>query len=186
MAAGKRGPRFRIETLDKRIVDTANQLIKDGHTIDEIVLKLQELGADVSRSAVGRYVKNANASMETYKKAQAVAKVWADKMENDPDGDLSQLLIQLLSTVAFQTVSTMGDAEKPAKAMDVMLLSQAIKNLSSTSKTKLDIAVIRKRIQAEAQATAKEFESQARKSDMPEAVIQNTMARILGISEAGA
>lgn len=184
--ANKRGPRFSIEKLDKRIIDVANQLIKDGYTIDEIVLKLQELGADVSRSAVGRYAKSVNETMEQYKKAQAVAKVWADKLENEPDGDISQLLIQMLSTVAFQTVGTMGDAEKPAKAMDVMLLSQAIKNLSGTSKTKLDIAVLRKRIQAEVKATAKEFELQARKSDVPEDVIEDTMKKILGIANTGA
>ena len=179
--AGKRGPRFSIEKLDKRIIDVANHLIKDGYTIDEIVLKLQELGADVSRSAVGRYAKSVNETMEQYKKAQAVAKVWADKLENEPDGDISQLLIQMLSTVAFQTVGTMGDSEKPAKAMDVMLLSQAIKNLSGTSKTKLDIAVMRKRIQAEAQAAARKVTAEAQKAGLSKESINIIKSEILGI-----
>ena len=72
--------RSTIERLDPDIVAEVTRLIKGGRTIDEITTHLRGLDQDVSRSAVGRYVKNARKAMEDYAKAQEVAKVWVDRL----------------------------------------------------------------------------------------------------------
>jgi hypothetical protein len=86
------GRRSTVSRFPEPIVTQVNQLIRDGHTIDEIVATLQGMGADVSRSAMGRYVKSARESMEKYRQAQEVAKVWVDKLETEPSGDVARLL----------------------------------------------------------------------------------------------
>ena len=101
-----------VAALPKELVDACNGLIRDGRTIDDILAALQGLGADVSRSAVGRYVKSARESMEKYRQAQEVAKVWVDKLEAEPAGDVGRLLPEMLRVVAFQTLTTMGESEQ--------------------------------------------------------------------------
>ena len=54
------GRKSTVAALPKELVEACNGLIRDGHTIDQILTALQVLGADVSRSAVGRYVKQAS------------------------------------------------------------------------------------------------------------------------------
>ena len=184
--ARKRGVKSSIERLDKRLVDVVNEMIRQGYTIDEMVDKLQELGAHVSRSAMGRYAKRATDQIDKIREAQEVARYWGDVMSRDPNSDIGHMLSEQLRVAAFNTLMKINETDNAASSKDLMFLASTIKNLSSTAKTDIDVALLRKKIQAEAQATAKEFESQARKSDMPETVIQNTMARILGISEAGA
>lgn len=182
---GKRGVKSIIERLDKRLVDVINDMLRDGHTIDEMVAKLQELGVKVSRSAMGRYSKRANEQLQKLKEATEVARFFGDELRKSPDSDISHMLQDQLRISVFNQLMHINDNDDKANTEELMFLSTTIKNLAAATKATIDIAQLRKKIQAEAKATAKEFESQARKSDMPETVIQNTMARILGIAETG-
>ena len=128
-----------VAVLDESIVSVVNQLIREGCTIDEILRALQPLGADVSRSAMGRYVKSARESMEKYRQAQEVAKVWLDKLEHEPNGDVARLLPEMLRATAFQTLTTMGEMEEGVGAQELMFLAKALKDLSGASKLNVDI-----------------------------------------------
>ncbi|CAG0909845.1 unnamed protein product, partial [Darwinula stevensoni] len=68
------GRKSTVAVLPEEVVTQINRLIRDGCTIDEILRALAPLGAEVSRSAMGRYVKSARESMEKYRQAQEVAK----------------------------------------------------------------------------------------------------------------
>lgn len=186
--ARRRGVKSSIERLDKELVDVINEMIRDGYTIDEMVAKLRELGASVSRSAMGRYSKRATDQIDMIREAQEVARYWGDVLSKKPDGDLGHMLSEQLRVAAFNALMRINEAERPASTKDLMFLASTIKNLSSTAKTDIDVSLLRKRIQAEAEAkaTAKEFESQARQSGWDETAIQNTKARILGIADTGA
>ena len=181
------GRKSTVAALPKELVEACNGLIRDGHTIDDILAALRALGADVSRSAVGRYVKSARESMEKYRQAQEVAKVWVDKLEAEPSGDVARLLPEMLRTVAFQTLSTMGEADKPAKAMDVMLLAKALKDIAGTQKTNIDTELQLRKLRAEtkakADAAAAEVEQMTRSAGMSEELVTTIRARILGVGE---
>lgn len=143
-----------VAVLPEEIVAEINQLIRDGCTIDEIMRALAPLGTGVSRSALGRYVKSARESMEKYRQGQEVAKVWLDKLESEPNGDVARLLPEMLRAVAFQTLSTMGESENPVDSQELMFLAKALKDLSGTSKLNMDIELkmrdVRKKTLAEA------------------------------------
>lgn len=124
-----------IQQLDPRLREAIDGLIRDGrHTLDDIVEHLAKLNggqAPVSRSALGRYAQRAEEQMRRYREAREVAKVWVDKFENEPDGDVARLLPEMLRSVAFQTLGSLGDREESAEAQEVMFLAKAMKDLAS-------------------------------------------------------
>lgn len=124
-----------IQQLDPRLRDAVDELIREGrYTLDDIVAHLAKLNggeAPVSRSALGRYAQRAEEQMRRYREAREVAKVWVDKFENEPDGDVARLLPEMLRSVAFQTLGSLGDREESAEAQEVMFLAKAMKDLAS-------------------------------------------------------
>ena len=46
-----------MRRLPRQVLDAVNRLLEEGRTIDEVTAFLQEMGAEVSRSSVGRYRK---------------------------------------------------------------------------------------------------------------------------------
>lgn len=134
-------PKSSIE-LDPRIKDAADALIRDGKTVNEILDALLALGASVSHSAVGRYTYKTRATMAKLQEAREVAKVWADKFGAEPEGDVGQLVGQVLHAVAFSQASQMADAEPGAEnapgPREVMFLAGALKDIASASKINAD------------------------------------------------
>jgi flavin-binding protein dodecin len=152
------GNKSSITQLPEPIREAVDRAIRENRaTIDDITGMINEMGGDVSRSAVGRYVKNANDQMEKYKQAQAVATTWIGKIEENPEGDVGRLLSEMLRTVAFQTISTMGDSEDGSAPMDIMLLAKAMKDLAGADKLTVDKAY---RIRQEARKQATEEAAQ--------------------------
>jgi len=124
-----------IAKLDPRIREEADRAVREGRaTIDEIVGIIKGMGGEVSRSAVGRFVKGAREQMEKYRQAQEVAKVWVAKLGEEPQGDVGRLLIEMLRTVSFQTLSQLGDGEEAPDAMELMLLAKAMDHMAKASK----------------------------------------------------
>lgn len=178
------GRRSTVSRFPEPIVTQVNQLIRDGHTIDEIVATLQDMGADVSRSAMGRYVKSARESMEKYRQAQEVAKVWVDKLETEPSGDVARLLPEMLRAVAFQTLSTMGEATDPVGSQDLMFLAKALKDVSSASRINVDTELLLRKVRDQAKAAAAEVTKTIKQAGLSDETVQQIKARILGIGAA--
>lgn len=175
------GRRSTVSRFPEPIVTQVNQLIRDGHTIDEIVATLQRMGADVSRSAMGRYVKSARESMEKYRQAQEVAKVWVDKLETEPSGDVARLLPEMLRAVAFQTLSTMGEATDPVGSQDLMFLAKALKDVSSASRINVDTELLLRKVRDQAKDAAAEVTKTIKQAGLSDETVQQIKARILGI-----
>lgn len=150
-----------ITKLDPRIRAEVDRLIReDGYTIDGLLEAIKALGGEASRSAVGRYAQNAEAQMERYRQAQEVAKVWIGKLTADPQGDVSRLLIEMCRTLAFQQIDKLSDSNTTG-AMDVMLISKALKDLAGTDKLTVErIEKIKDIARVEAMREAAERASQ--------------------------
>jgi hypothetical protein len=133
------GRKSTVAVLDEAIVGEVNRLIRMGRTIDDIMAALEPLGADVSRSAMGRYVKSARQSMEQYTKAQDVARIWMDKFGSEPSSDVSRLLPQMLEAVAHRTLEDMAEAEEIKTPEEVRVMAMALKNLSGAKKGNIEI-----------------------------------------------
>lgn len=183
------GRRSSIEQLPGELADLCHRLIREGRTIEDITDKLNELDADVSRSAVGRYVKSARDQMRQYQDATAVAGQWVAQLGENPSGDVGALLAEMLKTVAFQTLATMapetdGSKARPTKPMDIMLLAKAIRDLEATSKANIERREKIERAALERQAKA--AERVAKKQGMSADQWAQIRAQFLGIKDEAA
>ena len=147
-----------IDKLDPRLREVLDRLVRDNRcTIDQIAVHLEQLaGEDApSRSAVGRYVKNAKQQMEQFRQAQEIAKVWVGKLEDEPQGDVAMLLSQMLRTLAFQQLASMGEAGGNVSSKELAMLAGAIRDVANADKTAADRALrLRKEIATQAAAVA--------------------------------
>lgn len=180
------GNRSTIERLDQSIVDECSRLIKAGRTIDEITQALRGLDADVSRSAVGRYVKSAKKAMESYTKAQEVAKVWVDRLEAEPSGDVARLLPQMLQAVAFNTIEGMAEGEGTVKPGDIMFMAKALRDIVGTGKTNIDVELKLREVREETRRKALDDAAAAvgdtaRAQGMDEAQVTFWRQQVLGV-----
>jgi len=141
--------RSTIERLPQEVLDVCHRLIREGKTIIEITDKLNELDADVSKSAVGRYVQSSRAQMKRFREAQEVAGRWVAELGENAKGDVATLCQQMLTGIAFQTLDQVAQQQldgdgadgKPAKAikaMDLMLFAKALESLESSSKRSIE------------------------------------------------
>lgn len=131
--------RSKVAQLDPRVRVAVDDAVREGRaSIDEIVGLIRSMGADASRSSVGRYVKNANEQLKHFREAQEIAKVWAGKLTEDPEGDIGRLVTEMLKVVAYQQVGDMGTEGSETKPMDVMLLAKALDHLSRSQKVDVD------------------------------------------------
>lgn len=175
-------PRSSIEQ-DPRVKAAADEAIRAGATIDQIVEKLQELGADVSRSAVGRYTFKTRAAMAKLREVREVAKVWADKFGSEPDGDIGQLVGQVLQALAYQQATQMADTEEAiaegAGPREVMFLAGALKDIASAQKISADrILKVRKETAAKAAAEVEKVARQV--GGMTADTVAKLRAAVLG------
>ena len=170
--------------MDLRVKEAVDGAIRANRTIDEILEVLQPLGADISRSAVGRYAKRARETMEKWREAQEVRKIWVDQFGKDPEGDIGTLLMQMLQSVAYGQLSAMGDQPADLTGKDgvsprhVALLAQAIKDLSSAQKTTAD-RILKVRQETASKAAEKAVEV-AKSGGMSKDVVEQLRAAIIG------
>lgn len=150
------GRKSTIKQLDQRIRAAVDLAIReDRATIDELVELISNHGGEASRSAVGRYVKNARQQMEKFRQAKEMAKLWIGKLDEDPDGDVGRLLSEMLRTVAFQTISGFDESEDGAAPAEVMFIAKAIKELAQADKITADrVLQIRREVAKQAAVTA--------------------------------
>lgn len=166
-----------VKRLDPSVRAAVDDAIREGRaTIEDIVALLRNMGAQVSRSAVGRYKQRAEEQMKRYREAQEVAKVWIGKLTTDPEGDVGRLLAEMLRTTAFQTI---GDIDE-ATPQDIMFLGKALKDLASADTlTANRILVVRREAAKEAAVVAVKEAKGAGLSDEAAEMIRK---KILGVA----
>jgi hypothetical protein len=171
-----------IALLDPAIKAEVDRAIReDRATIADIVALIKGMGADASKSAVGRYKQSAEKQMETYRQAQEVAKVWVQQIGDAPEGDVGRLVVELVRMLAFRSVSAMGDAEEPLGPEDLMFLSKAMKDLASADKTAVDREINRQALQRQVKAAAESVTKVAKQNGLTAEAVQTIRAQILGI-----
>jgi hypothetical protein len=131
--------RSTIDKLDPQIRLELDGALKRGATIDEITWMLKGLGADVSRSAVGRYSKQYADLASRQRDMQSIAKAFG--AEFGQEGDLQgRLMIQLLTSLITRAAMPIaaGEAEELPDFKELHFLARAVKDATSAAKTDVD------------------------------------------------
>jgi Protein of unknown function (DUF3486) len=173
------GRKSSITQLPPEIREAVDRAIREGRaSADQIVAIINEMGGHASASAVTRYARSARAQMEQFTQATEIAKVWVGKLGADPTSDVGRLVTEMLRTVAWQQVGSMGD-DSDGRANETMMLARAIKDLASADKLTVEReARIRKEIKEQAAETAVHS---AKKAGLSAAAAADIRRDILGI-----
>lgn len=108
-----------IDKLDPRVKELIDELLRDGrHTLDEIK---QQISAEYpeaqqpSRSSLGRYSQHIDKIGQRLRESREVAKVWADRLGNEPQGDIGKMVMELLRTLSFDVALEMSEPDEEGK-----------------------------------------------------------------------
>jgi hypothetical protein len=132
------GRRSSIARLPAEIREAIGRLRNDGRTIEEILAKLRELNAEVSRSALGRHVKQLDEIAEQLRNSRAVAEALIARFGEEPDNRVARLNIELMHGIVMKLLVTEdGDAGK-LDPQETMFVANALNRLAGAQKLDTD------------------------------------------------
>lgn len=120
-----------IQKLPSKIKEEIHTLIDSGHTIDAITAHLHGLGAEVSRSSVGRYKKSVEEMAAELRESRAVADALIRQLGDAPEEKATRLNIEFLHH-AILKIQTDGAG---LEIKEAAALSSAIRNLAQAKAT---------------------------------------------------
>ncbi len=167
---GRRSTLSRLPTALRAAVDDA---LREGSTIEEIVALLRTLGQSASRSAVGRYAKEARQITERTDRAREISRVLVGRLGDDPEGKMSRGIGSMLQSMIFDYLApTVEGAIPQLKPSDFMAMARALKDLVGAEKTATETAL---------KVGIKAIETTGKKSGLSKEVISQIKAEFLGI-----
>lgn len=175
-----------VKRLPPDIRDAVHRLLDSGRTLDEIRAHLEGLGADVSRSALGRYAQKYEEVAARLREAREVTTAFAKQLEDLPS-DMGRVLTELLQSIIFKLLLKQHEGEDPTvSAEEVMFFARSFKDVSSAMKSSADMEMkIRDRVAAEAkQAAVRAVDHVARERGLTRDTVEAIKSQILGIRPA--
>jgi hypothetical protein len=178
------GRKSSITGLDPEIKAEVDRLIASGRfTIDQVVTKLRELGAEVSRSAVGRYTKDFEEVARHMREARQVAASFAQSLGDIPDNDMGRALVEMLHHMIFKMMLSASGENAMVAPEDLMRLAKALKDAAATNKLSVDLELkIREEVEKKTKdAAAKVADKIGREKGLSADTIGAIKAQILGV-----
>lgn len=184
--AGRKSSIARLPLPVRKAIDDA---LKTGrYTLDELRAGIvAEFGADAapSRSALGRYSQRFEEIGKRMRESREVAQVWADRLGNEPQGDIGKLVMDLLRTLSFDAVLAMSEgdedgAAKPVNPKEINALALAIHRLETAGRHNLEREqAMRKAVLEDA---AKAAAGALKKKGLTPELAEQIKASILGVT----
>lgn len=131
----------KIDRMDPAIREKIGQLRSDGHTIDEIMGKLRELGADVSRSGLGRHVQELDKLGELLQRSRATAEALVARFGDAPESRTARLNIELMQGMIMRLQAATGEDGEPVMLdpKEINFIADALHRLGRASKDDADL-----------------------------------------------
>lgn len=188
-----------VRRLPPELREQIGKLIDEGRTLDEITAHLNQLGAEVSRSALGRYKQHLDKVGEKLRRSREVAEALIQKLGNAPESKALRLNVELMHGVLMDLALNAnandedggeGEGGEAAEGkgvtlepMGAMLLAKALDHLSRASKSDAELVG---KIREQAEATARKAAAEtavtaARKGGLSAESADAIRREILGI-----
>ena len=133
----------KVRRLPAELRDLVHELLDKGTTVDDVTAALQELGADVSRSGVGRYRKQWQEAMQELAEVREFSRMAVRDLDKQPESHLTRLNAHYLETALFRAQMALRaqfekDPESAIKlitkaSMAQMLLARAQRDNAETT-----------------------------------------------------
>jgi hypothetical protein len=175
-----------MKTLPSGIQAAVIQAMEGGATIDEIVAKLDTLGHQRSRSAVGRYAKEYGQMAARQRDMRSAAEAFAGEF-GGADNVEGKLLVQMLTSMGARMVMAKAnsDEDEEPDALEFSRLAKATKDLIGAAKTDSERdAKIREEVRKEErQRASDDAVSAARAAGASDATMDAIKKKLLGLAE---
>ena len=129
--------RSTVAKLPADVREAVDRAIADGVTIDEITAGIRDAGGNCSRSAVGRYAKDARALIQKQQEANRTVEAWMQAFGERPQGELAIVLIDRLRAMVLDAMEQLAKRKEPASSEDIARLSLALKRIESTEERRI-------------------------------------------------
>lgn len=172
----------KIRRLPPELREQLHSMLDAGVPLEEITAHLTSLGADVSRSGLGRYKQQVDKVVARMRESRQMAEVLMDRMGADAaTGKGGAALIQMLTTLTTDyMVRRIDNPDTEMEVDDLRALSRAIKERAQAARATQDYDVkLREQIKLE---TVQVVESSAREAGLSAATINAIKSKILGVS----
>lgn len=184
-----RGRPSKVDLLPDEIRSALHAMLRDKrHTQADIRTAVNELidehglpdDLKLSRSGLNRYASSMETVGSRIREAREVSKQWIAKLGTEPEGDVSRVLVEMVRTLAFDSVIKMSESGKPLEPKFIKELAIGVERLekaaSESQKRELEI---RKQIAIEAADAAETIVTQA---GLTAATAADIKRQILGIA----
>jgi|GEM_PF-533546 len=177
-----------IDRLDPSLQKAIGDLRRRGRTVTEIHEHLQQLGAEVSRSAVGRHVKSMAEIGEEMRRAEHTARFLVEEFGEETDERVSRANMRILqgAILRLQTERPVDDEGLPVEmdAGEAKTLSLVLQRLVSAQRMDADRAV---KVRAEGRREAaleasRKLDAAAKTGEVDPAAVA-TAKRIMGFDD---
>jgi len=127
-----------IQRLPGEIREAIADLRGKGRTIDEILSKLRELEVDVSRSALGRHVKQLDKIGDEIRRSRAVAEALVKQYGDAPESRAAKMNIELMHSLVTRLMISEEGERAEFEPREAMLMATALQKLVQASKQDVD------------------------------------------------
>jgi len=135
---------------------------------------------EITKSSLNRYSTNMETVGGRIRDAREIAEVWTAKLGDKPTGDVSNLLIEMLRSIAFETTIRMTEGDDPVSPGLIKELALGIQRLENaamlTTKREKEIR------HAFAEQAASTVEKTAKAVGMSKAMAAEIRKEILGLA----
>lgn len=178
--ATRRARRRPLRDLDAGIRRVLDDLLRDDrHTITEITEHLRQLGAQVSRSAVGRYAQEHERIAADIRAARMMAETVGQELV-DVKGDAGRLVIESLQALLLRARMQLADGED-ISAEDLGRLARAAKDLQQALRANIEASI---RVREQALRDAAQAATQAAtEAGISGELVDAIKTRILGVRD---
>ena len=127
-----------IQRLPGELRELISDLRGKGRTIDEILSKLRELDVDVSRSALGRHVKQLDKIGDEIRRSRAVAEALVRQYGDAPESRAAKMNIELMHSLVTRLMISEEGERAEFEPREAMQMATALQKLVQASKQDVD------------------------------------------------
>ena len=127
-----------VQRLPPELREMIARLREGGRTIDEILMKLQELDAEISRSALGRHVKQLDAIGAELRRSREIAEALVRRYGEAPESRTARLNIELMHGLISKMMVNDEGQVVTLDPKEAMFAATAMQKLAQAAKQDAD------------------------------------------------
>ncbi|GKG94170.1 phage protein Gp27 family protein [uncultured Desulfovibrio sp.] len=174
----------KIRRLPPELREQLHAMLDAGHTLDEITAHLKSLGADVSRSGLGRYKQQVDKVAQRLRESRNMADAIMDRMgAQAATGKSGAALIEMLTTLTSDyLLRRLDDPDAEVEVNELRALARAVKERAQAARATQDYDVkLREAARREAEEDLKKAVDAAAREGGPKATPEEIFRRVQAI-----